>query len=138
MIDSKKIDTIQKKIKEAIKNIEESENVKIVFERCSYNPAHYKTQMVVTTLDNSDKIDKVYESLSKRIGFTQNIIGMKFIGKSGEFTITDIKTRNRTYPVIGVNNIGKSYKFSIDQVKTYLGGDKLINRNTNLKKLLDV
>jgi hypothetical protein len=94
--------------------------------------------MVVTTLDNSDKIDKVYESLSKRIGFTQNIIGMKFTGKSGEFTITDIKTRNRTYPVIGINKVGKSYKFTIDQVKTYLGGDKLINRNTNLKKLLDV
>jgi len=31
----------------------------------------------------------------------------------------------------------KSYKFSVDTIKKILGGDKLINRNKNLDKLID-
>lgn len=137
MITSEKIKRIQNLIKQSIEKIEKSENVKIQFGSCSYNPAMYRTQMTVSTNEKSDKVEKVREIESKKMGFTQNIIGMKFTGKQcGEVTITDIKTRNRKYPIIAVTKEGKGYKFTSDQVKAYLGGDKLINRNTNLKNLL--
>jgi hypothetical protein len=137
MIDSKKIDLVQAKIKAALSEIEKDENIKISFGNCSYNAAYYKTGMTVTSLENSEKVDNVFLNLSKRLGFTQNIIGMTFTGTTcGEVTITDIKLKNFKYPVIGTTKGGKSYKFTIDQVKRYLGGDRIINRNANLDKLL--
>lgn len=137
MIDSTKIKRIQSLIKNAIKEIEKSENVTIQFGSCRYTPAHYQTQMKVQTREVTEKVEKIHELESKRLGFTQNIIGVKFTGNQcGEVTITDIKTRNRKYPIIAQTKGGKSYKFGVEQVKRYLGGDKIINRNTNLKKLL--
>jgi hypothetical protein len=71
------------------------------------------------------------------MGFTQNIVGMKFISTTaGEVTITEIKTKSPKYKIIGVTKDGRGFKFTIDQVKRYLGGDKIINRNANLDKLL--
>ena len=137
MIDAKKIDRVQAKIKAALAEIEKDENIKISFGNCSYNAAYYKTGMTVTSLENSEKVDNVFLNLSKRLGFTQNIIGMTFTGTTcGEVTITDIKLKNFKYPVIGSTKDGKSYKFSIDLVKRYLGRDKIVNRNANLDKLL--
>jgi hypothetical protein len=137
MINPAKIDSIQKKIKEALSKIEKEENVKISFGNCTYNAAYFKSMMSVHTVESSKKIDKVYEVLSKRMGFTQNIIGLKFTGSTcGEVTITEIKTKNRKFPIIGVTNDNKSYKFTVEQVKGYMGGDKLINRSVNLDKLL--
>jgi hypothetical protein len=71
------------------------------------------------------------------MGFTQNIIGMQFTGTNGVYEITEIKTRNRTYPVIAKSlSSGKSYKYSVNQIKSLIGGDKIINRNANLDKLV--
>jgi len=137
MINPTKIERIQNKIKLALEQIEKDENIKISFGNCSYNAAYYKSGMTVTSLDTSEKVDNVFLSLSKRLGFTQNIIGMTFTGNTcGEVTITDIKLKNFKYPVIGTTKDGKSFKFTIEQVKRYLGGDKIINRNANLDKLL--
>lgn len=137
MINPTKIERIQTKIKLALEQIEKDENIKISFGNCSYNAAYYKSGMTVTSLDSSEKVDNVFLSLSKRLGFTQNIIGMTFTGNTcGEITITDIKLKNFKYPVIGTTKEGKSFKFTIEQVKRYSGGDKIINRNANLDKLL--
>jgi hypothetical protein len=84
----------------------------------------------------NDKIERYNELLSKRYGFTQNIIGMNFNHPSiGEVTISEFKTNNRKYPIIGKSK-SNLFKFTPDQIKKYLGGDKLINRNKNLEKLL--
>lgn len=137
MINPEKIKSVQAKIKAALAQIEKEENVQIAFGNCSYTPAYYKSGMTVTSQEKSEKVDNVFLNLSKRLGFTQNIIGMTFTGTScGEVTITDIKLKNFKYPVIGVTKDGKGFKFTIDQVKKYLGGDKIINRNANLDKLL--
>ena len=137
MIDANKIDKVQTKIKAALAQIEKDENIKISFGSCSYNAAYYKSGMTVTSLENSEKVDNVFLNLSKRLGFTQNIIGMTFTGTTcGEITITDIKIKNFKYPIIGVTKDGKGFKFTTDQVKRYLGGGKIINRNANLDKLL--
>ena len=49
----------------------------------------------------------------------------------------DIKTKNRTYPIIAKQVSGvKTYKYSVDQIKRLIGGDKIINRNANLDKLI--
>jgi hypothetical protein len=83
-------------------------------------------------------LDIEYTNLSKRFGFTQNIVGMTFEHRMlNTVKITHIKPRNRKYPIIGISSKdGKGYKFTKDQVKLYLGGDKLINRNANLDILL--
>lgn len=137
MITDSKIDKIQAKLKRAIAAIAKEENVTISFGGISYTAAHYTTQMRVTTLEKNEKVSNVLLATCKSLGFTQNIIGMTFQGKNGLMKITDIKTRNRTYPIIAESlSDGKSYKYSIQQIKLRLGGDKIINRNVNLTKLL--
>jgi hypothetical protein len=61
---------------------------------------------------------------------------MDFSGKNGIYKITEIKLANRKYPVIATNSEGKLYKFTTESIKSYLGGDKIINRNANLNSLV--
>jgi hypothetical protein len=137
MINETKIRSVQEKIKRAIAQIEKEENVKIDFGSISYNAAFYGSKMTVKTLEKTDTVSKTYETICKRMGFTQNIIGMQFTGTNGVYEITEIKTRNRTYPVIAKSlSSGKSYKYSVNQIKSLIGGDKIINRNANLDKLV--
>lgn len=136
MITDSKITKIQAKIKAAIEQIEKEENVSISFGSIRYNSAYYSTTMKVSTTEKSEKVESVYEGICKRLGFSQNVIGMKFQGKTSLMTITDIKTKNRKYPIIAESQSGISYKYSVDSIKRLIGGDKIINRNANLKKLL--
>ena len=137
MIDEAKIKKVQDRIKAAILKIESEENVKIDFGTISYNKAFYTSKMSVKTLEKTEAVGDVYKAICRRLGFTQNIIGMKFHGTNGIYEIVDIKTKNRTYPIIGksISN-GKTYKYSVNQIKALIGGDKIINRNANLDKLI--
>lgn len=137
MITEAKIKKIQAKLNKAIAEISKEENVSIVFGGIRYNSAEYSTTMKVKTLEKSEKVTNLNTSVCKRYGFTQNILGMTFEGKNGTMKIIDIKTRNRSYPIIAecLQN-GKSYKYSAADIKQRLGGDKIINRNVNLTKLL--
>lgn len=137
MITEAKIKKIQAKLNKAIAEISKEENVSIVFGGIRYNSAEYSTTMKVKTLEKSEKVTNLNTSVCKRYGFTQNILGMTFEGKNGTMKIIDIKTRNRSYPIIAecLQN-GKSYKYSATDIKQRLGGDKIINRNVNLTKLL--
>jgi len=135
MITDSKISVVQDKIKKAIAQIEKEENVKISFGSCRYNSAFYQTQMKVTTTVKTDQVKDVYTNICKRLGFTQNIVGMKFNGPSGVYEIIDIKPRNTKYPIIA--NVGnKQFKYSVSHIKKLIGGDSIINRNANLDKLL--
>jgi hypothetical protein len=136
MITDIKIKSVQDKIRKALAQIEKEENVKIEFGTISYNVAKYSTSMSVTTLEKNERVDRALEGVCRRLGFTQNIIGMQFHGTNGIYEITDIKTKNRKYPVIALSTNGNSYKFSVDHIKRLIGGDKIINRNANLDKLL--
>ena len=137
MIDEIKIKKVQDKLKAAILKIEAEENVKIDFGSITYNKAFYASKMTVRTLEKTEAVGDVYKSICKRLGFTQNIIGMRFQGTSGVYEIVDIKTKNRTYPIIAKQVSGlKTYKYSVDQIKRLIGGDKIINRNANLDKLI--
>jgi hypothetical protein len=137
MINETKIKKIQDKLKLAILQIEKEENVKIDFGSISYNKAFYSSKMNVKTLEKTEEVGDVYKSICRRLGFTQNIIGMRFNGTNGIYEIIDIKTKNRTYPIIAKQVSGiKTYKYSVDQIKRLIGGDKIINRNANLDKLI--
>jgi hypothetical protein len=62
---------------------------------------------------------------------------MQFHGTNGIYEIVDIKTKNRKYPIIAKSiTSGISYKFSKEHIKKLIGGDKIINRNANLSKIL--
>jgi hypothetical protein len=137
MINETKIKKIQDKLKAAILQIEAEENVKIDFGTISYNKAFYTSKMTVKTLEKTEAVGDVYKAICRRLGFTQNIIGMQFYGTNGVYEIIDIKTKNRTYPIIGksISN-DKTYKYSVNQIKALIGGDKIINRNANLDKLI--
>jgi len=125
------------KITEALIEIEKSEGVKIDF--------GFNTSYTGVTLQASiqDQISKEREEIlnlatCRRIGFTQNVIGICFnsISSDQKFRITSIQPKNRKYPIIAENlENGKSYKFTLDSVKKALGGDKSINRHFNLEKL---
>ena len=137
MINEAKIKKIQDRIKAAIIQIEAEENVKIDFGTISYNKAFYTSKMSVKTLEKTEAVGDVYKAICRRLGFTQNIIGMRFSGTNGVYEIVDIKTKNRTYPIIAKSLTGaKTYKYSVDQIKRLIGGDKIINRNANLDKLI--
>lgn len=137
MITREKVISIQEKIKKAIAEIEKSENVKIDFGAISFNAQKYTTAMSVSTLEKSDKVESIMERVCRSIGFTQNVIGMTFDYRGDKYEITEIKTKNRKYPVIATElKSKKSYKFSVDSVKRLLGGDKKINRDKNLDKLV--
>ena len=136
MINETKINTVQSKIKAAIAQIEKEENVKISFGNIRYNSAYYTSQLKVTTLEKNEKVKGVYESICRSLGFTQDVVGMTFTQGSTQYEIIEIKTRNRKYPVIAKTKSGKQYKFSVPMVKRLIGGDKIINRNANLDKLV--
>ena len=137
MINEVKIKKVQDRLKAAILQIEAEENVKIDFGSISYNKAFYSSKMTVKTLEKTEAVGDVYKAICRRLGFTQNIIGMRFHGTNGIYEIVDIKTKNRTYPIIAKQVSGiKTYKYSVDQIKRLIGGDKIINRNANLDKLI--
>lgn len=136
MITDSKINNVQAKIKAAIAKIEKEEGVSISFASIKYNSAYYSTTMKVSTTEKSEKVDSIYEGICRRLGFTQNVIGLSFNANMGEMIITDIKTKNRKYPVIAQAPNGTCYKYSVDHIKRLVGGDNIINRNANLKKLL--
>jgi hypothetical protein len=137
MINNSKVENIQQQLKKAIEKVEKDNNVKISFGNITYNNAYYTTKMKVISKDDSSEVSNVFELICKRLGFTQNIIGMQFKGRNGIFEIVDIKTRNHKYPVIAESKSdGKMYKYTVKHVKSLIGGDKIINRNANLDKLL--
>ena len=136
MITDSKINNVQAKIKAAIAKIEKEEGVSISFGSIKYNSAYYSASMKVSTTEKNEKVDGIYEGICKRLGFTQNVIGMTFQGNTGEMIITDIKTKNRKYPVIVQAKSGTCYKYSVEHIKRLVGGDNIINRNANLDKLL--
>ena len=138
MIDEVKIKKVQDRLKAAILQIEAEENVKIDFGTISYNKAFYTSKMTIKTLEKTEAVGDVYKAICRRLGFTQNIIGMQFNGTNGVYEIVDIKTKNRTYPIIAKSLTGaKMYKYSVNQIKSLIGGDKIINRNANLDKLIN-
>ena len=116
MINETKIKKIQDKLKAAILQIEAEENVKIDFGTITYNKAFFTSKMTVKTLEKTEDVGDVYKAICRRLGFTQNIIGMQFYGTNGVYEIIDIKTKNRTYPIIAEFE-GRSYKLSVPQVK---------------------
>jgi hypothetical protein len=57
---------------------------------------------------------------------------------TGKFVVTGFKTQNRKYPILAERvSDGQSFKFPASHILNYLGGNKLINREANLKNLLD-
>ena len=129
---------LTEKIKQALQGIEELENISISYNG-SFSSSQMKLSLTIFEKKTTDEAKSMNFLLSKKYGFTQNIIGMEFISPlSGLFKITEFKPRNRKYPIIGIRVIdGKQYKFTPKQVLSYIGGDKIVNRNANLTKLLD-
>ena len=69
---------------------------------------------IITIIDTTTNTTE--NNFDNSLGFDGNVIG-RFTTVNGKtFTITDIKTRNRTYPIIAEFE-GKSYKLSVPQVK---------------------
>lgn len=137
MINESKINRVQNKLKSLISQLEKEENIKINFGNIRYNSAFYTTSIKVTSLEKSEKVSNVLEGVCKKFGFTQNIIGMKFNYKNDVYEVIDIKTRSPKYPIIAKSSDGRQWKFSPDRIKILIGGDKIINRNANLDKLID-
>jgi GTP cyclohydrolase III len=132
-----KANLISQKIKEALYEVSKSVGVDLQLGNLSFTSTSITARIDGKEVGNP-QVDKQNLLLSKRYGFPQNIVGMDFIHpKWGKFTILDIKTANRTYPILATRESdGKVYKFSKESILNYLGGNNIINRKANLKKLL--
>lgn len=132
-----KVISISEKIKLALLDISKSEGVEISLGTISFSTSSFTSKISVTEKD-SPELEKTNLILSKRYGFTQNIVGMEFTSTSGTFIINGFKTANRKYPILATRvTDGSPYKFHPNQILKYFGGHKIINRNANLKNLLD-
>lgn len=136
-MDKKRVISLTNKIKKALEDIEISENISI-----SYNTyfSKYEMKLNLNLSENNLERESLNLELSRKYGFTQNIVGMEFISpSSGLFRITGFKTRNRKYPILAIRvSDGSQYKFAPYQILSYIGGEKIVNRNANLDKLLDI
>jgi len=129
-----KIKKITKKLEELFKEIEKEEGVLITLENVKDSGLSFRT--VICIKENDEKSRMLYEMACRKVGFTQNVIGMKFEGTNGIYEITDIKPNSRRYPVIAKSPSGDTYKYTVAHIKKLIGGDKIINRNANLDKLV--
>ena len=127
MITRQKIQTIQDKIKRAIEQIEQEEQVSISFGTRSYDNAKYTTKMTVKTTAEDENtvvaVTNVDTRMSRSYGFSENIIGKTFIGgRTGQVhTIIEFKTRNRKYPIISTCGVtGQSFKHTVSQIENHL------------------
>lgn len=133
-MDKNRVIQISDKIKKALLDISESEGVQISIGPISFSQTSFTTKITGIEVGNLDKSNLL---MSKRYGFTQNIVGMQFESKFGKFIIDGFKPSNRKYPVLATRvSDGKQYKFKKDSILEYLGGNSIINRKSNLKNLL--
>lgn len=127
MITNEKINSIQRKIKQLITEVEKEEQVKITFGSCRYSDVDYKSTMTVKSIAKDTQTKKANKSqdtmLSKSYGFSGNIIGKTFVSGFKTFKITEFKTRNRKFPIIA-SCLGKSYKFQVSRVKMIMDIEK--------------
>lgn len=130
-----KVVSISEKIKLALSEISKSEGVEILMDGVSFNSVSFTTKLTVNE-PNNPETERINLMLSKRYGFVQNVIGMEFVSPSGTFVINGFKTSNRKYPILATRSDGKSYKFHPSQILKHIGGNSIINRNANLKKLI--
>lgn len=135
-MDRQRVVKICNKIKQALDEISKSEGVKISMGSISFSQTNFTTKITGSEVNGPD-VDKANLAISKRYGFTQNVVGMKFDTKFGKFVIDGFKPTNRKYPVLATRiEDGKQYKFSPKSILNYLGGNNIINRRANLKNLL--
>lgn len=133
-MDKNRVIQISDKIRKALLDISESEGVQISIGPISFSQTSFTTK--ITGIEDGN-LDKSNLLMSKRYGFTQNIVGMQFESKFGKFIIDGFKPSNRKYPVLATRvSDGKQYKFKKDSILEYLGGNSIINRKSNLKDLL--
>jgi len=136
-MDKQKLEEMMLRLQMAVNEIARGEGVEIKLSEPDYLLGENNTYNVSMTIADVDPVkQREYEAMCKKVGFTQNVIGMSFTQNGSLYRIVNIKTRNRKYPVIASSRLGGLYKFSTETVKLRLGGDKLINRNANLDKLL--
>ena len=125
-----KLERIQLKIKNALKEIEKEEKVIISFGSTKYDLVSFVTPMTIietakTTEVKENTLDKD-KKISMSYGFAGNIIGMEYNGGK----IKEFKTRNRKYPIIFekiVNGVPKSYKTTLGSVKLSLSDEKTLS-----------
>ena len=136
-MDKQRLEEMMLRLKMAVNEIAKGEGVEIKLSEPDYLFGENNTYKVSMTIADVDPVkQREYEAMCKKVGFTQNVIGMSFTQNGSLYRIVNIKTRNRKYPVIASSRLGGLYKFSAETVKRNLGGDQLINRNANLDKLI--
>jgi hypothetical protein len=126
---------ISNQIKQAIEKIAAENQLQFNTEKISFTNCSMNINISIIETNNQD-FEKSMTMLSKKYGFTQNIIGMEFSCSNGDFIIESFKVQNRKYPILAKRKLdGASFKFHPKNVLKYLGGDNIVNRNANLKNL---
>lgn len=131
----KRVIAIQKDLRESLENLES--DYRISFMSCIFTNSEFSFKLSVDR-KNTDMAKNQETILSNKVGFTQNVFGMVFSDKNLEYEIIDIRLKNYKYPVLVRRKSDNAMmKFPVAHIKEKIGGDRIINRNANLDKLLD-
>jgi len=137
MLTKIKIDSIKKEIDKAISDITKREGLEYLISEHSSNVLSCNINIELSLSKNVGKNYEIQRMLCRKVGFTQNVIGMSFTDRFGhKRTISNIKPRNSIYPVITSCDSDRNLKYSVSMIKKELGGDKMINRNANLEQMI--
>ena len=137
MLNTTKLQIINKKLSDALEKISEEENVDInLIKNKNGDTVQQSYHLIITTKDESEKSLIRQANKCKAVGFVNNVISRTFTYQNDDYTIVNVKPRNNRYPVIAMNTRNnKMMKFTKEHIQSALGGDKLINRYANLKIL---
>ena len=135
MLDYDKIHVLEERIKDLVEDFF-PEEVSLRVDLVSKNENSIQFRLNISKPECV--LDPINTLLSQKVGFTQNVVGMEFENSKGEkFVINSINLRALKYKVIATSTVrNKSFKYTAGQIKSYLGGDKQINRLSNLDNLI--
>lgn len=88
----------------------------------SFDATTFKCQVVVK-LDptNSPEAQEMNKNYSKMLGYSDNIVGLKFMSGGKEFEITSIEINRPKYPIVAKSAVdGKLYKFQGNKKLNFL------------------
>lgn len=107
--------------KTVISSLEEQYGVNINIGNITYNEHKFTTKVeVVNSGCEEQMLKEDFEINAKFYGLKPSDFGKTFTSNGKVFTITQIKTKNRTYPIIATDG-NRQYKFDINTIKAKLG-----------------
>lgn len=115
------IKIINKRIEETLAALGSELGLTFSCGNTSYSDTEASVKLTYKTQGNEEAKIADINQVGMYMGLGENCYGQTFSHGGRNFTLVDIKTRNRKYPIITQDSSGAKYKMPLDLVKSYLG-----------------